>query len=58
MQATLNSVECVKCAGEPGNGLLGDPFVMVVQTIRKYMQELSHNVSHSANVRTTVYTLY
>ena len=33
LQATLKSTHCLKCSDKPG--LLNDPFVMVVQSIRK-----------------------
>ena len=33
LQSTLKSAQCVRCGSEPG--LLNDPFVLVVQSIRK-----------------------
>ena len=35
LQATIKSTHCLKCSNKPG--LLDDPFVMVVQSIRKFV---------------------
>ena len=39
MQSTLKSAQCVECGDGPR--LLDDPFVLVVQSIRKYATRFS-----------------
>lgn len=43
MQSTLRSAQCAECGDGPR--LIEDPFVLVVQSIRKYDSNLLHMIT-------------